>query len=65
VFKRARPVGDPRPFPIERGQPALQNRNLLSDFLRIRDVVIPFRLRINGYRDWGVVASAAPGSALF
>jgi hypothetical protein len=30
---------------------ALQNRNLLSDFVRIRDVVIPFRLRINGYRD--------------
>jgi hypothetical protein len=41
VFKCAQPFGDLRPFPIERGQSALQSRNLLSDFVRVGDVIVP------------------------
>jgi hypothetical protein len=41
VFKRAQPFGDLRPFPVERGQSALQSRNLLSDFVRLGDVIVP------------------------
>jgi hypothetical protein len=41
VFKRAQPFGDLRPFPIERDQSALQSRNLLSDFVRVGDLIVP------------------------